>query len=65
MKLDYETVFPQEEVKNQKCLVELYNKGDPKRAIIEDPVPRSVYELYSGSSDSNEEAHVSYFINAF
>ncbi|KAF8355595.1 hypothetical protein PRIPAC_97218 [Pristionchus pacificus] len=57
LKLEYETVFPQEEVKNQKCLLELYNKGDPKRSIIEDPVPRNVYELYSGSSDSNEEAH--------
>ncbi|GMR60267.1 hypothetical protein PMAYCL1PPCAC_30462, partial [Pristionchus mayeri] len=29
----------------------------PKRSIIEEPVPPQIYEQYSGSSDSNEEAH--------
>ncbi|GMT07890.1 hypothetical protein PENTCL1PPCAC_30064 [Pristionchus entomophagus] len=57
LKLDYDSLFPPNEVNKQKSLTELFDKGDPKRSILNDPIPTALYDHYSGSSDSNEEAH--------
>ncbi|GMT35231.1 hypothetical protein PFISCL1PPCAC_26528, partial [Pristionchus fissidentatus] len=57
LKIDHDGIFTPKEAKKQKKLLELVRKGDPKRTILDPPIPKELYEKYSGSSDSNEEAH--------